>query len=370
MIKISRALFMILCQSVLLVAAAMYPAATVMAHSTIHVVQPDETLSTIAAQYATDIETLRRLNSLSDTDFVWIGQTLVLPDSAVTLDETSTETYTVRAGDNLSSIAVRYQTTLARLAELNHIAPSQRLYTSQSLIVPTVANLDQELVTSRPANQAAAVHIVQRGEHLGMIAAQYDVTERAIAQTNDLANASLIVPGQRLLIPASTGEAEAVAPIVDTSLGGSGYHTHTDFPTTTEKWIDVDLSEQRVVAYVGTTPVNDFIISSGLPGTPTVTGTFRIWAKTPLQDMSGGNRAAGNYYYLKDVQWVQYFYKDYGLHGTYWHNNFGQPMSRGCINMTNDDAKWLFDWAGPPMNGGGWLISSDETPGTLVLVHE
>jgi LysM repeat protein len=197
MIQISRALFMILCQSVLLVAAALYPAATVMAHSTTHVVQPDETLGTIAAQYGTDIETLRRLNSLSDTDFVWIGQTLVLPDSVVTLDETTTETYTVRAGDNLSSIAVRYQTTLARLAELNHIAPSQRLYTSQSLIVPTVANLDQELVTSQPANQAAAVHIVQRGEHLGTITAQYDVTERAIAQTNDLANASLIVPGQR-----------------------------------------------------------------------------------------------------------------------------------------------------------------------------
>jgi lipoprotein-anchoring transpeptidase ErfK/SrfK len=150
-----------------------------------------------------------------------------------------------------------------------------------------------------------------------------------------------------------------------------GYHTHTEFPTTTEKWIDVDLSEQRVVAYEGTRPVRAFIVSTGLPGTPTVTGTFRIWIKTPIQDMSGGNRAAGNYYYLKDVKWVQYFYQEYAFHGTYWHNNFGQPMSRGCVNMTNEDAKWLFDWASPHVTATrGWFKPTDKEKGTLVLVHE
>lgn len=150
-----------------------------------------------------------------------------------------------------------------------------------------------------------------------------------------------------------------------------GYHTHSEFPTTTEKWIDVDLSEQRVVAYEGTLPVKAFIVSTGLPGTPTVTGTFRIWIKTPIQDMSGGNRAAGNYYYLKDVKWVQYFYQEYAFHGTYWHNNFGQPMSRGCVNMTNEDAKWLFDWASPHVEAtSGWFKPTDEEKGTLVLVHE
>lgn len=126
-----------------------------------------------------------------------------------------------------------------------------------------------------------------------------------------------------------------------------GYHRHTEYPTTTEKWIDVDLSEQRVVAYVGTRPIRAFIVSTGLPNTPTVQGEFRIWVKTRIQDMSGGSRAAGNTYYLEDVEWVQYFYQDYGFHGTYWHNNFGQPMSHGCINMTNEDAKWLFEWTSP-----------------------
>ena len=139
---------------------------------------------------------------------------------------------------------------------------------------------------------------------------------------------------------------------------------------TGEKWIEVDLSEQKVYAYEGAEKVNTFIVSTGLPGTPTVTGEFRMWTRTPMQDMSGGNRAAGNYYYLKDVQWVQYFYQAYGFHGTYWHNNFGRPMSRGCVNMTNDDAKWLFDWAFPQWDGAsGWFKPTSENA-TLVIVHE
>jgi lipoprotein-anchoring transpeptidase ErfK/SrfK len=54
---------------------------------------------------------------------------------------------------------------------------------------------------------------------------------------------------------------------------------------------------------------------------------------------------SGPGYYLPNVQWVMYFYQGYGFHGTYWHNNFGNPMSHGCVNMTNDDALWLFNFA-------------------------
>ncbi len=136
------------------------------------------------------------------------------------------------------------------------------------------------------------------------------------------------------------------------------------------KWIEVDLGAQKVYAYEGRRLVKSFVVSTGLPRTPTVTGEFRIWVRTPLQDMSGGSRAAGDYYYLEDVPWVQYFYQDYSFHGTYWHNNFGQPMSRGCVNMTIEDAKWLFDWASPTMNRSGWLFSDASNPGTLVLVHQ
>lgn len=61
--------------------------------------------------------------------------------------------------------------------------------------------------------------------------------------------------------------------------------------------------------------------------------------------MRGGNRFSGNYYYLPGVPSVMYFYQGYAIHGTYWHHNFGQPMSHGCVNLTIEDAKWFYDWA-------------------------
>lgn len=106
-----------------------------------------------------------------------------------------------------------------------------------------------------------------------------------------------------------------------------------------ERWIDVNLSEQRVYAYEGDVVVNSFLASTGVAATPTVTGEYKIYVKVRIQDMSGPG------YYLKDVPWVMFFYEDYGFHGTYWHNNFGTPMSRGCVNLTVDDAAWLFSWA-------------------------
>jgi lipoprotein-anchoring transpeptidase ErfK/SrfK len=105
------------------------------------------------------------------------------------------------------------------------------------------------------------------------------------------------------------------------------------------RWIDVDLTNQMVYAYEGDTIVNSFVVSTGLPATPTVTGKFKVWVKVRIQDMSGPG------YYLKDVPFVMYFFKDYGLHGTYWHNNFGTPMSRGCVNLKIPDAEWLYNWA-------------------------
>jgi lipoprotein-anchoring transpeptidase ErfK/SrfK len=137
------------------------------------------------------------------------------------------------------------------------------------------------------------------------------------------------------------------------------------------RWIRVDLSEQVVVIYEDGVAIRAFVVSTGRSVTPTVKGDFRIRTKVRAQTMSGGSTALGTYYNLANVQWVQYFYADYGFHGTYWHNNFGTPMSHGCINMTNADAKWLFDWAGPEWdNKSTWYNASKDNPGTLVIVHE
>ena len=106
-----------------------------------------------------------------------------------------------------------------------------------------------------------------------------------------------------------------------------------------ERWIDVDLSQQRVYAYEGDTLMNSFVVSTGTWQTPTVTGTFKIWIKLRSTTMTGPG------YYLPNVPYTMYFYKGYGLHGTYWHNNFGTPMSHGCVNLSIPDAEWLYNFA-------------------------
>jgi len=134
-------------------------------------------------------------------------------------------------------------------------------------------------------------------------------------------------------------------------------------------WVHVDLSEQILVAYTGDTPIRAFVIASGLPGTPTVTGEFRVRTKVRSQTMSGGEGAL--YYNLPNVQWVQYFYSEYAIHGTYWHNSFGTPRSHGCVNMTNADARWVWEHLGPVWDGVTvWDKSTDENPGGIVIVTE
>ena len=136
-----------------------------------------------------------------------------------------------------------------------------------------------------------------------------------------------------------------------------------------EKWIEVNLSDQMLYAWDGEQLVNEFLISSGIQTYPTITGVFRMWARTPSQTMSGGDLASGTYYNLPNVQWVQYFYGEFALHGTYWHNNFGTPMSHGCVNLTIEDAEWLFSWTFPEWDGSGGWIHTTENDATLVWVH-
>ena len=117
-------------------------------------------------------------------------------------------------------------------------------------------------------------------------------------------------------------------------------------PDSQVRWIDVDLTNQTLTAYVGRTAVRTTLISTGRSRTPTPAGMFRIYVKLRYDDMSGPG------YYLRDVPYTMYFYRGYGLHGTYWHSNFGRQMSHGCVNLPTREAKWLFNWAkvGTPVN--------------------
>jgi lipoprotein-anchoring transpeptidase ErfK/SrfK len=116
----------------------------------------------------------------------------------------------------------------------------------------------------------------------------------------------------------------------------------------TGKWIEIDLSQQRLYAHVGQTTVFKAVVSTGTRYYPTVVGRFRILSKYRATHMSGPG------YSLPNVPWTMFFYRGYAIHGAYWHNNFGTPMSHGCVNMRIADSKWLYQWA---------------PKGTLVVVH-
>jgi len=110
-----------------------------------------------------------------------------------------------------------------------------------------------------------------------------------------------------------------------------------------ERWIDVSLNAQTLVAYEGNTPVYNSLVSSGTQDFPTITGQYRTFMKYETQDMNG--YAIGYDYYLQDVPYVMYFFGNFAIHGAYWHHNFGVPMSHGCINVSPVDAGWLYNWA-------------------------
>lgn len=111
-----------------------------------------------------------------------------------------------------------------------------------------------------------------------------------------------------------------------------------------EKRIEVDLSKQTLYTYEGSKKIHSYLISSG-KWYPTPTGAYKIWTKLRYTVMSGGSKALNTYYYLPNVPYVMYFYGGYGIHGTYWHSNFGHPMSHGCVNMRTDQAGEVFNWA-------------------------
>lgn len=349
-----------------------------------HLVAPGETLTQIAKRYDTDVATLMRLNALSDASLIRAGQRLAIPativgsgagrtydiDMAPTPGETTidgeTRIYLTQAGDTLTSVAAAFQTTPARLAEMNRRSPAAPLTAGEALRVPLPASVvfAPRTADDIPVPGKYYIHIVQEGETLAAIAAAYGTSLRRTLQTNGLADGAQIKPGQRIVVPPpSYAELFAEAP-----MGANGVPEYPLAPTD-GKWISVDLDHQRAYAWEGDKLLKKFAISSGKARTPTVTGVFRIRAKVSSQTMEGGSVAEGDYYYLPNVQWVQYFYQDYALHGAYWHNKFGTPTSHGCVNLTNSDAKWLFDWTSPTVSYRGWHFMDSANPGTLVIVH-
>lgn len=140
--------------------------------------------------------------------------------------------------------------------------------------------------------------------------------------------------------------------------------------TSEEKWIEIDLSDQKMTAHQGDQVFVESPVSTGL-WNRTPVGDYRIWYKIRSTKMEGGNRANNTYYYLPNVPYAMFFAGDIGIHGTYWHQNFGTPMSHGCVNSPTPIAEKLFYWTDPPLPEGKlWVKASADQPGTQVVVHD
>lgn len=132
----------------------------------------------------------------------------------------------------------------------------------------------------------------------------------------------------------------------------------------------MNLAEQTLAVYEGDRMVFATLVSTGLPWWQTPEGLFRIWAKVRIGNMSRTTADAGSSYFLQDVPWTMYFEGPYALHTAYWHDGFGYPRSRGCVNLSPRDAHWLFEWAAPSLQEEQWAIhATEKTPGTWVYVH-
>jgi lipoprotein-anchoring transpeptidase ErfK/SrfK len=261
---------------------------------------------------------------------LFLALSIVLPVSA-------DYTYTIQPGDTLFRIALNHGLTTQELAAANGIINHSMIYAGQTLIIPEESN------PSTFQAAASTLHLVAPGDTLFKIAVRYGLSTHAVAQANNIENYDLVFTGQTLIIPNSgveggsafsnSFEATVSQPVIVNSGTVEG-----------ERWIDVNLSTQMLTAYEGSQAVMSTAISSGAWPYLTVTGEFEVYIRYQSQDMNGYR--LGYDYYLEDVPYVMYFYKDFALHGTYWHNNFGTPMSHGCVNLTIAGAQWLFNWSG------------------------
>lgn len=110
-------------------------------------------------------------------------------------------------------------------------------------------------------------------------------------------------------------------------------------PPNGRKWIEVNLSDQTLTAWQGDEQFLNTRVSTGMPGHVTLPGAFAVYLKYEKAHMKGVD------YDTPDVPWTMYYSGDFAVHGAYWHNDFGTPVSHGCVNLRVDEAKALYEWA-------------------------
>lgn len=195
-------------------------------------------------------------------------------------------------------------------------SPTRTLVSTATTTKTPVPTATPRVVTPTPSPTPTfpAEYEVKEGDTVIAVAERFGIPWGYLADQNDLENPDLVYQGQVLTIPPWP-------------------------PKTDGREVYVILSEQKAYAVENGKIIRQFVVSTGTTEHPTVTGRYQIYVKYRFDDMSGPG------YYIHDVPYVMYFFQGYGLHGTFWHDNFGVPMSHGCVNFTVKDAEWLFEWA-------------------------
>jgi len=328
--------------AVFMLVGATTATSAVYAEDGVHVVTRGESLGVIARSYNVSTRELMVNNGISNPDFIYVGQRLVIPGLKSTAENSSSTIqstvqsmankplpngdgyHIVRRGDTLSQIAKDNGMALAELLRFNGLTNSNFIWVGQKLrVTARVAPVKSE---KEAEPKLAIIHVFKAGDSLEALAEENNTSVEAILRANGLPHEKFVWVGQRLRIqpglkPMSLIANQAGAP-------ADGY-----------RWIEVNLSDQTLTAWQGDVALLHTYISSGLSATPTVTGRFKIGTKYSSQRMSGPG------YDLPGVPWVMYFYSGYAIHGAYWHNNFGSPMSHGCVNMSPDESQMLYNWA-------------------------
>ncbi|OGD83232.1 hypothetical protein A2572_01755 [Candidatus Collierbacteria bacterium RIFOXYD1_FULL_40_9] len=181
-----------------------------------------------------------------------------------------------------------------------------------------------------PTPEPITYYTVQPGDTLTGIANKFNISWIDLANFNKITNPNFLEIGQQLKISSNQEDYKNIDP----------YYVDQIYKAQEgEKHILIVLSEQMLYTYEGDTRIKGYLISSGTANYPTVTGVFKIWVKFETTPMSGEG------YNIPKVPYTMYFFGDYAIHGADWHNNFGTPMSHGCVNMRVEDAEEVFKWA-------------------------
>jgi lipoprotein-anchoring transpeptidase ErfK/SrfK len=264
--------------------------------------------------------------------------------------DAGTPSTTVEAGLVAVDAPVSTEEADAAVAKLNGILDSAGFYIGDERTVPVDRATAASWITVTPDGKGEFAISADEAAIQNAVAGLAGSVDRAAVDADVIVDSGgevirALTEGQT---GRSLGDTSGIAAAFASQLADGNARfgltvAETPFDTKkTERRIEVNLSAQSVTLYENGQVYRNWSMSSGKSGWETHTGDFRIGWKTSMQDMGCVD---GYDYCTKDVPWVAYFNGDEGFHGTYWHNNFGTPMSHGCINLTVSNAKELYDWA-------------------------